>query len=109
MKKIIKNLTPHAIVVANQDQTITIEPSGLVARIDLVENKIGELHGFPVYSQSLVGHNLPEEEEGVILLVSAMVLAEAKKLNRKDCVAPNTNAATRNEKGHIVSVPGFVS
>lgn len=108
MQKII-NCTPHAIVVANEGVEIVIEPSGLVARIDMQTITIGELDGFPIVKNEVVGNNLPAPQEGVFLLVSAMVLAEAKNLGRVDCIAPNTNAATRNEKGHIVSVPGFVA
>lgn len=108
MKKII-NCTPHAIVVENEGVEIVIEPSGLVARIDMEVLTVGDLNGFPIVKNEVVGNNLPEPEEGVYLLVSAMVLSEAKNLGRVDCIAPNTNAATRNEKGHIVSVPGFVA
>ncbi len=51
---------------------------------------------------------LPAPEAGVIYIVSAMVLSAAK--DRTDLVAPATNHqdTVRNEKGHIVSVPGFV-
>lgn len=50
---------------------------------------------------------LPEPKEGVKYIVSAMVLAAS---NRTDLVAPATGHpdCVRNEKGFIVSVPGFV-
>ncbi len=108
MKKII-NLTPHAVVLKNQEVELVIEPSGSVARLDFKEVTIGELNGFPVVQQELAGHNLPSQQEGVSLLVSAMVLSEARKMGRTDCFAPDTNHAERNEKGWIISVPGFVA
>jgi len=50
---------------------------------------------------------LPLQEDGVMLIVSAMVLSAS---NRVDLVAPATGHpdAVRNERGQIVSVPGFV-
>lgn len=50
---------------------------------------------------------LPAPQKGVKLIVSAMVLSAS---DRDDLVAPATGHpdTVRNEKGHIVSVPGFV-
>ena len=112
----IINLTPHAINVVlpsseyeGQDKKATYEPSGSIARIDMeMSTDVWEIDGFPTVKYEVVGHNLPEPTEGIYLLVSAMVLAQAKSLGRTDCIAPDTNYANRNEKGHIISVPGFV-
>lgn len=43
-------------------------------------------------------------------IVSAIVLKAAKAAGREDCIAPATGHpdVVRNEKGQIVSVPGFV-
>jgi len=99
-----KNFTPHSIVL--NDGTI-FESEGL-ARVqasfsDFDENGVctqifGEVTG------------LPAPEEGVMLIVSAMVLSAAKEQGRTDVVAPATGhpACRRNEAGHIMSVPGFV-
>ena len=115
------NMTPHAIVLSTtvwdemnfthgDDHNITtirtFEPSGSVVRLDYESKITGELSGFPVMSNALIGHNLPDTKADVYLLVSAMVLAAFPE--RNDLVAPDTNRASRNEKGHIVSVPGFV-
>ena len=54
-------------------------------RLEHNEILIGEVNGFPLVQKTLTGHNLPEVKEGVLLLVSAMVLEEAKKMGRKDC------------------------
>lgn len=54
--------------------------------------------------------NLPAPQAGTIYVVSAMVLAAAHAAGRTDCVAPATGhpSAKKNEKGHILEVPGFV-
>ena len=52
---------------------------------------------------------LPPASLGVIYIVSALVLAAVKEY-RYDVVAPATGhpLTKRNEKGHILEVPGFV-
>lgn len=101
---IFKNFTPHAIALNSGE---VFAPEGL-ARVaasfsDFNENGVcqqvfGEVTG------------LPAPEEGVLLIVSAMVLSAAQSQGREDVVAPATGhpACVRNEQGHIVSVPGFV-
>ena len=100
---LFKNLTPHSITL--NDGTV-FESEGLArvgASFSDFENGIcsqvfGEVTG------------LPAPEDGVMLIVSAMVLSAAQKQGRTDVVAPATGhpACRRNEAGHIVSVPGFV-
>ena len=100
MKKFI-NCTPHAIVL---NDGRVFEPSGSVARVstsftdfadDVCLVKYGELEG------------VPERQKDTLYIVSSMVLAAS---DRGDLVAPATGHpdCIRNEKGHIVSVPGFV-
>jgi len=107
----VVNMTPHKIIVESKNSTKkeSYEPSGSIIRLNFESNQIGELDGFPILENKLVGHNLPEKKEGVVYLVSAMVLAETKKIGRDDFIAPNTNDSERNEKGHILSVHSFVS
>ena len=94
------NYTPHDIVVTGNEAL----PSLGIARVEVVFSAIKD----GVCSQcfgEVVG--LPPREVGVKLVVSAMVLAAS---SRKDLVAPATGhpKTVRNDKGHIVSVPGFV-
>jgi len=100
------NLTPHPIVVDNGTTRKVYEPSGLIARVDTESTTVGEVDGFDVVTNQVLGHNVPTSEEGKIFIVSAMVLSLLS--DRQDLVAPNTGKAARNEQGHIVSVPGFV-
>lgn len=98
-----KNFTPHPIVL--NDGT-TFESIG-IARVSasftdavdgVCDQEFGDVGG------------LPKPEEGVFLIVSAIVLAATKESGRTDCVAPATGHpdCTRSDKGYIVSVPCFV-
>jgi len=96
----IKNYTPHTINLNNGQSY----PSVGLARVSstftdfdadgVCRVEYGEVEG------------LPEPEDGVLLIVSAMVLAAS---DRADLIAPATGHpdCIRNE-GRIVSVPGFV-
>lgn len=101
------NLTPHIITIDNGTQ---YHPSGKVAR---VENKFSNF--CCGISKVFYGEieNLPEPEDGVYYIVSAMVLAannsKPKYRRRGDLVSPATgHPDCKRENGFIVSVPGFV-
>ena len=101
------NLTPHAIMMVNGegDTILTIEPSGNVARVTQSTEQLATVTVdgvvIPV-TQNTYGElvNLPEEKEGVALIVSAMVASAGEKLGRKDLFIPNETV--RNDKGFIV-------
>ena len=97
------NATPHEIKL--NDGRI-FEPSGVLPRVSQVMSDFDD-NGIAIQSFGEV-EGLPEAAPEVVYIVSAMVLSAAK--DRKDLVAPATNHknTVRNEKGHIVSVPGFV-
>ena len=99
------NCTPHPI---NLNSGAVFEVSETIARVKANFIEAESETGFPVFEQEfseVVG--LPAPEPGTIYIVSAMVLSAS---DRRDLVAPATGHpdAIRNEKGHIVSVPGFV-
>jgi len=107
--KKFRNFTPHAIVLNSgevfESEGIARFESEGIARVSASftqfdENKVcsqkfGEVEG------------LPEKEEGVLIIVSSLVMQASY---RDDLVAPATGhpECVRNEKGQIVSVPGFV-
>lgn len=100
------NLTPHPITVSGLG---TIEPDGPAAR---VQASFTEFDADQICTQTFGEiENLPEPVEGTRYIVSGLVLSAAKAAGRTDVVAPATGHpdTERNEKGHIVSVPGFVS
>lgn len=99
MKKI--NLTPHAIVL--NDGTV-FEPSGTVARVSASFEEVETGMFRQVFGNVI---DLPEPEEGTLFIVSALVFSAT---DRKDVIAPATghNDVIRNDKGQIMSVPGFI-
>jgi len=103
---VVENWTPHAITLKNGWGTTTYEPSGNEARLEKENQIVGDIDMFTVSRQVVTGHNLPEPQPNKILIVSAMILAAFPE--RQDLVAPDTNNATRDAKGNIVSVPGFI-
>ena len=105
MTKII-NLTPHDITITDGP---TFPPSGIVARVSVQQVDAGTIAGIPVKTQTFGDIvDLPAPQDGMVFIVSAIVLAAAKAVGRTDVVAPDTSNAVRNDQGHIVSVPGFI-
>ena len=95
-----KNYTPHTIVLNDGRE---FESMG-VAR---VANSFTEFDADGVCTV-VYGEvsGLPEPQDGVLLIVSAMVLAAS---SRTDLVAPATgHPGCIRENGFIKSVPGFV-
>ena len=100
------NLTPH-VVNLNDGRSFPSEGS---VRIEQEHGEfVGDICKAPL--GDLTG--LPEPKEGVKYIVSMPVLmaAAAKGMDRDDLVAPATNhpECKRNEKGWILSVPGFIT
>lgn len=74
----IENLTPHTVNLLDQEgQEIMIIPSqGESPRLQSTMTDAGEVAGFPLIRQEFgETTGLPEEVEGVLLLVSRLVLA----------------------------------
>lgn len=96
-----KNFTPHTIVLNDGTEF----PSQGIAR---VSNNFTEFDQNGICSVEYGAiEGLPDPEPNTMYIVSAMVLAAS---TRPDLVAPATGhpQCRRNEKGFIVSVPGFV-
>mgnify|MGYP000449499927 CR=1 FL=1 len=110
MTKII-NLTPHTITIKTEAKTYTIEPSGIVARVDQVPRAVGYIGDTGItyikYDYTDV-KDLPEPYHDTIYLVSSIVLAAIK--GRDDVYAPDTSSRSvmRDEKGNIIAVKNLV-
>lgn len=105
MKNInLLNCTPHPIKWMRDDGSeITIPASGVLPRVSSKEVVIDDMFVKTVYGDI---EGLPEPEEGVILIVSAMVRSAS---NRTDLCSPNTGAsAIRDEAGRILAVRNFI-
>lgn len=100
------NLTPHAIKVEGIGE---IPASVQVARVDTRRCYVGGVNGVRLVSQTFGEvQGIPEPREGVVYIVSALVLS-ALAGKRRDVVAPDTGAdAVRDPQGRILAVRGFV-
>lgn len=104
------NLTPHAICFVGEggETTLTIPPSGTVARVASSSEVVARLNGIDVV-QSTFGpvENLPKASEGTIYVVSMLVGQQA--VGRDDVVGPDTSPASvvRDTDGKIVGVKRF--
>lgn len=110
------NLTPHSITILDQPtgKTLTIPPSGTVARVtqdyapagkvvveglpvNVVRTEFGEVTGLP-------------EDPTTPILVSSVVLAALKRRGRANVYAPDTNVgAVRDDKGFIQAVTCLIT
>lgn len=96
-----KNYTPHAIKLNDGTEYQSMG----VARVSNTFTDFDADGVCQVVYGDVTG--LPEPQDGVLYIVSAMVKSAS---NRTDLVAPATGHpdCVRNDKGFIVSVPGFV-
>ena len=96
------NLTPHAI---NLNDGSFFPPSGVVARVSSTHSEFDGDGVATLAFGDVVG--LPDKQDGVLLITSALVAQAAK---RHDVISPASGhpECVRNDKGHIMSVPGFV-
>lgn len=105
MEKRFVNVTPHAITLNNG---VVFPTSGIVARVSNTFGNPDDDNVMDIHYGDIDG--LPEPADNTLYIVSAIVLSAAKEKGRTDCVAPATGHpdCVRNDKGFIVSVPGFV-
>lgn len=97
------NFTPHSVVL-NDGKSF---PSAGIARVSNSFTDFNTDGVCDVTFGDIVG--LPDPQDGVTYIVSAIVLSAAKLAGRTDCVAPATgHPACVRKDGFIVSVPGFV-
>ena len=106
MTKII-NLTPHDINIISEAENRTFPASGSIARVSQSFSDAEPVDGVPCQKQELgKPEGLPEPEDGTYYIVSSFVASAAG--DRNDLLVPNTGRAIRDEKGHIIGVPGFI-
>ena len=97
----IINCTPHTINFVNDAGEVirSIEPSGILPRVSSSINLVGDIDGIPdeetVYGEIT---DLPEKQDDVILIVSAMVASRLP--NRDDLRVPGRQV--RNDRGQVI-------
>lgn len=104
----MKNLTPHSLNVLNKEgEFVYIEPSGEVARVEVDRRSVDPVDGFEI-SETVLGEvvGLPEEQEGVLLIVSRVVKEAVEKVSdRYDLLCPGE--LIRDSSGKVVGCRGF--
>lgn len=100
----IKNLTPHVLNVYTTNKVIDIPPDGVVPRCRQFEESVFWTDGIQITRQTYGEvENLPEKEDGVLLVVSRLVAAACP--DRKDLLIPGP--LVRNEQGQPVGCKGL--
>lgn len=119
MEARVINLTPHPVKLKNGEFVAEIAASGKSLRVTYNIENVGELNGSPVRKLTANGlflvdnsdpdvkEPLPEQTNDVVYIVSALAYMQAQALKRTDLVCPDTDQAQKNEKGHVLSVPGY--
>lgn len=95
------NLTAHPVTDVTTGKTFP--PSGIVARITTATEAVDNVCGVPIYYSTCNGvEGIPEPKEGVMYIVSALVL---EHINRPDCVRPGNSQKTPD--GKVLGAKGF--
>lgn len=108
MKK-IRNLTPHAIFIVDEDgNPFTVFQSEGIARAEQKDEPAGELNGIPLV-KSTFGEpvDLPEPEENTYLIVSLVTANAAKAAGRTTEDLLLTSGLVRDKQGRIVGCKAF--
>ena len=101
----IKNLTPHMLnIIAADGTVVNIEPSGVVPRVSSSQEIVEEINGISIFHE-VFGDviDLPQPEEGVVLVVSRLVASAVK--GRNDILVPGN--LLRNEQGQVIGANGL--
>ena len=121
-RDLLKNCTPHPISIVQRDgSTLTIPPSGELARVSTVESPPGDLDGVMVIRREFGEVTIPDPPtvdvgdgaELVVgwIIVSSLVL-EAAKTTRHHLLgrllAPDTGPSAIREGGQVVAVRQMV-
>lgn len=105
----IENLTPHTVTVSIGDELITFPPSGRVARVATNLESAPALNGVPTWYQTFGAIvDLPEYTDGVLYVVSGLLVSAASAAGRKtdDLLVPGQQI--RDEEGRVVGCRGFI-
>ena len=102
MKKLI-NLTPHAVTIVNGGESITIDPSGIVARCKQTDEQTGYIeteYGDIPISETKFGEviDLPDPKQDTCYIVSRLIMQACYE--RADLLVPNE--IVRDSAGIII-------
>ena len=99
----LKNLTPHNVVIVINEATKIVIPSDGIARVTETKTATPSIDVDCVVIETFMSafgevENLPPQEEGVMLIVSALVASATKA--RYDLLVPGE--LVRDDGGNIV-------
>lgn len=96
-----RNFTPHEINLLDENQQVihTIQPEETPIRLSQSTVQVDTIGGVSI-TETQFGEtqNLPEQQNGVYLIVSRLILSANP--DRSDLLVPNE--LVRNEAGHII-------
>lgn len=105
------NKTPHALNIYDLEGTevlVTVPSSGMVRvseTVRTVSNGDGEVPLVEVVRDPTKLEGLPEEQQGMVIVVSDIAYQAAKPLGRKDLV--KAGPAVRDDAGRIIGCRGL--
>ena len=104
------NLTPHVINLHAQGQIIVLEPSGIIARLEIECMDLADMvvDGIIVQIKATILKNLvdmPEPQDGVCYVASAVVTKRAMELDREDVFGPGE--LIRDADGVVIGCNGL--
>ena len=99
----LKNFTPHNVVIVINESTKIVIPSDGIARVTETKTTAPSIDVDGVVIETFVSafgevENLPPQEEGVMVIVSAMAADAAK--DRNDLLVPGE--LVRDNDGNII-------
>ena len=99
----LKNFTPHNVVIVIDEMTKVVIPSEGIARVTETKTPAPSIVVDGVIIETFVSafgevENLPPQEEGIMIIVSALVASAAK--GRDDLLVPGE--LVRDDGGNIV-------
>ena len=100
---LLKNFTPHNVVIVINDVTKIVIPSDGIARVTETKTVAPSIDVDGVIIETFKSsfgevENLPPQEEGVMVIVSAMAASAAK--DRNDLLVPGE--LVRDNDGNII-------
>ena len=100
---LLKNFTPHNVVIVINVSTKIVIPSDGIARVTETKTATPSIDVDGVVIETFVStfgevENLPPQEDGVMVIVSAMVASAAK--DRNDLLVPGE--LVRDNDGNII-------
>lgn len=102
------NLTPHELNILNDDEeeVLTIPPSGDTVRVDVTRQTVDHVEGAPIKKTEFGDvEGLPEPKEDTIYVVSGFVGSHPDVSDRDDVVSPGQ--LVRDENGKPIGAKGF--